>query len=178
MKITIITGSAHKNGTTAYLTDEFIRGAEETGHKIYRFDAGTASIHPCIACEACNTGHKGCVFNDDMEILNSQLLTSDVVVLVSPIYYYDINAQLKAVIDRFYANNAELQGNKKTVLMVACADNTMESVDGAVVSFERFASYMKWEVAGMVTANNSWTLEDLKKTEFPQKAYELGKSLR
>ena len=178
MKITVITGSAHKQGTTAYLADEFIRGAKEAGNEIYRFDAGLVNIHPCIACETCNTKHNGCVFKDDMETLNPHLIEADMVVLVSPIYYYDINAQLKAVIDRFYANNSELQGNKKTILMVACADDTMESVDGAVVSFKRFASYMNWNVAGMVTANNSWTLDDLKNTEYPEKAYELGKSIK
>lgn len=177
MKITVITGSAHKHGTTAYLADEFIRGAKEAEHDIYRFEAGNANIHPCIACETCNTKNTGCVFKDDMEILNPHLINADAIVLVSPIYYYDINAQLKAVIDRFYANNSKLQGNKKTALLVACADDTMESVDGAVVSFERFSTYMKWDVAGMVTANNSWTVEDLKNTEYPEKAYELGKNI-
>ena len=45
MKITIITGSAHKNGTTAYLTEQFIKGAEEAGHKIFRFDAAFKDVH-------------------------------------------------------------------------------------------------------------------------------------
>ena len=36
MKITVITGSPRKNGTSKYMADEFIRGAEENGHEIYK----------------------------------------------------------------------------------------------------------------------------------------------
>lgn len=39
MKIVVITGSHHKNGTSAHLAAAFIRGAEETGHEVCRFDA-------------------------------------------------------------------------------------------------------------------------------------------
>ena len=38
MNIVVITGSSHKNGTSALLADEFIRGAKEAGHSVYRFD--------------------------------------------------------------------------------------------------------------------------------------------
>lgn len=48
MKILMITGSAHKNGTTAMLASEFIKGAEEAGHEVYRFDAAFKNVHPCI----------------------------------------------------------------------------------------------------------------------------------
>ncbi len=106
MKITIITGSAHKNGTTAYLADQFCKGAIAAGHEIYRFYAAVQNIHPCIACEKCHNNNGGCVFKDDMELLNPHLLEADAIAFVSPIYYYDINAQLKAVIDRFYAKGS------------------------------------------------------------------------
>ncbi len=49
MKIAIITGSAHKNGTTAIMTEEFTKGATEAGHDIYRFDAGFKNI-PSMHC--------------------------------------------------------------------------------------------------------------------------------
>ena len=98
MKVLIITGSAHKNGTTAYLTEQFIKGAEETGHEIYRFDAAFKDIHPCIACEKCHDGTLGCVFKDDMQELNPHLIEADTIVLVSPIYYYGFSAQLKAAL--------------------------------------------------------------------------------
>ena len=69
MKIVVITGSHHKNGTSAHLAAAFIRGAEETGHEVCRFDAAFRQVHPCIACETCHNTNRGCVFADDMKTL-------------------------------------------------------------------------------------------------------------
>ena len=48
-----------------------------------------------------------------------KLLAADMVVLVSSLYYYGINAALKAVIDRFYNYNHELHGGKKAITLVS-----------------------------------------------------------
>ncbi len=176
MKIVIITGSAHKKGTTAYLTEQFIKGAAEAGHEVCRFDAAFKNVHPCIGCDKCHrTG--SCAFQDDMNELNPHLIEADAVVLVSPIYYYDINAQLKTVIDRFYANDEKLHGNKKAVLMLTMADTSMESAEGALASFKGMTNFLGWEIAGTVVGMNCWTLDMLLNTDYPQQAYELGKSL-
>ncbi len=177
MKILVITGSAHKSGTTAYMTEEFIKGASEAGHDIFRFDSAFKNVHPCIACEKCHTTENGCVFKDDMQEVNPELLGADVVVFVTPIYYYDMNAQIKAVIDRFYANDEALHGGKKAVLLTTMADDELTSAEGANVSFTNMSNFLEWEIAGIINAKASWTLEDLQKTEYPQQAYELGKSL-
>lgn len=177
MNITVITGSAHRNGTSALLADKFIEGAKEAGHEVFRFDAAFKNIHGCIGCDTCNKKGNGCVYKDDMEELNPHILEADVIVFASPIYYFNINAQVKSVIDRFYANNSALQGNKKTALLLSMADNTTESAEGPEIFFKHFADYMSWENLGVISATNSWTRADMEKTDFPQKAYELGKSL-
>ncbi len=177
MKVLIITGSAHKNGTTAYLTEQFIKGAEETGHEVFRFDAAYKDIHPCIACEKCHDGKLGCVFKDDMQELNPHLIEADAIALISPIYYYGFSAQLKAVIDRFYANDAVLHGNKKAVMMVTMADTSLKTANGAIQSFKGMTDYLEWDIAGTVIGVNCMTLDMLKNTNYPQQAYELGKSL-
>ena len=109
MKIIMMTGSAHKNGTSAYLAEQFMRGAKEAGHEVLRFDTAFMDIHPCIGCDHCRRKDGVCVYQDDMNQINPVLKEADAVVFVSPIYYYDINAQLKTAIDRFYANNAQIQ---------------------------------------------------------------------
>lgn len=53
MKMVVITGSAHKNGTSACLTDNFIKGAEEAGYEVSRFDAAFKKVHPCLGCDHC-----------------------------------------------------------------------------------------------------------------------------
>ena len=176
MKIVVITGSAHKNGTSARLAEQFIRGAEEAGHEIYRFDAAFKNIHPCMACEKCHNTDTGCAFKDDMEALNPELLAADAIVFVTPIYYYSMNAQIRTVIDRFYANDAALHGNKKTALMVTMADDSAKTADGAVTSFKIMAEFLKWEIVGMVIGVNCVDVTAMEKTDYPEQAYKLGKN--
>ena len=177
MKIVILSGSAHKNGTTAALAGQFQKGAEEAGHEIYRFDAAFKNVHPCIGCDKCRrTGT--CAFEaDDMKELNPHLLAADMVVFVSPIYYFDLNAQLKAVIDRFYANDDALHGGKKAVLITAMADTDPETAEGANACITNTAKYLCWEIAGILNIGGCSTAEDLTEDDL-KRAYRLGNELK
>ena len=176
MKIVIITGSAHRRGTTATLTDQFQRGAESAGHKVFRFDAAFKEVHPCIGCDKCKRTCECTFAADDMKELNPHLLEADVVVFASPIYYFDINAQLKSVIDRFYANNDALMGKKKAVFLTAMADTDAKTASGANASFDLTASYLGWETVGKLNVGGCSTAEDLREEDL-NAAYELGKNL-
>ena len=58
----------------------------------------------CIGCVSC--GYDGpCVQKDDMEQIKQDILSADMVVFVTPLYYYGMSAQLKILIDRFCAFN-------------------------------------------------------------------------
>lgn len=104
MKILVLTGSPRKNGNSKTLADNFIKGATEAGHEIVRFDAAQKDVHPCIACNSC--GMNGpCVFKDDFEFVRKHIADADMVVFATPMYYFGFSAQLKTVIDRFYAIN-------------------------------------------------------------------------
>ena len=65
MKITVITGSPRKNGGSTLLAEEFIKGAKESGHEVYRFDSSFKNVHFCIGCNKCGMGDKPCIFKDD-----------------------------------------------------------------------------------------------------------------
>ena len=82
MYIVMITGSPHRHGTSALLADEFIRGATESGHTIFRFDAAFECVHPCIGCDTCRRGKKPCVFQDGMNYLYLELKKADMIVFV------------------------------------------------------------------------------------------------
>ncbi len=178
MKLVVITGSPHKHGTSAMLADQFIRGATESGHTVYRFDAAFKDVHPCIACEKCHNTDTGCVFKDSIEELNPELLSSDGIIFISPIYYYMLSAQIKTVIDRFYANGDKLHDNKKTALILTFADDSIESADGPVLSFKNMAKYLEWEIVGTITAKECATVDDLIKTNYPKEAYTLGENFQ
>lgn len=177
MKVTIITGSAHRHGTTAKLAEAFQRGVEEAGHDVFRFDAAFKQVHPCIGCDVCrSTGT--CAFDaDDMKELNPHLLEADAVVFVSPIYYFTLNAQIKAAIDRFYANDDALMDGKKAVLITAMADTDISAASGANATFREMTKYLKWENAGVFNALGASVPDDLQESDLAA-AHALGRDLR
>lgn len=64
MKVTVITGSPHKKGTSALLADKFIEGAKESGHEVLRFDAAFEEVKPCLACDYCASHDGECIRKD------------------------------------------------------------------------------------------------------------------
>ena len=148
MKILVLEGSPHKNGSSNLLADNFIKGAKESGHEVQVYDAAHAKIGPCMGCNACGM-NGACVQKDDMSEVEKLILNSDMIVFVSPIYYFGISAQLKTLIDRFYSFNTPLMG----------------------------CSYLGFENKGMILGGGCGTPSMTQGTKYPQAAYELGKSL-
>lgn len=176
MKILVLTGSPRKNGNSNFLVDNFIKGATEKGHKIFRFDSAFKKVHPCIACNKC--GMNGdCVFNDDFNYVKENLVDSDMVVFATPMYYFGISAQLKAVIDRFYAINGKIHIPKKTALIVTYADTALKEVEPIKSYYEILINYLGWRSIGEIVASGVWTQGSVKNTKYPKMAYELGKNL-
>ena len=178
MKVLILTGSPHIKGTTACLADAFESGAKEAGHEVNRFDVAVMDIHPCLGCDYCIDNDTACVYQDGMEKLRAPILEADLIVFVTPTYYFGICSQLKKVIDRFHAiNDSLLAANKKACLLAACADDELWSIEALEQNYLAICRYLGWENAGEVLALKVDTREDVIKTEYPQMAKELGASL-
>lgn len=176
MKILVLTGSPRKNGNSATLADNFIKGAEEAGHTVVRFDAAFKKVHPCIACNKC--GMDGpCIFKDDFEFVRENIVDADAVVFATPMYYFGISAQLKAVIDRFYAINGKIHRPKKAVLLMTYANSAASEAEPIKKHYEVLLNYLGWQDAGQVIASGVWPVAAIKNTDYPQKAYELGKRI-
>ena len=173
MKITVITGSPHKDGTSALLADRFIDGAKTAGHEVFRFNAAFEKVSPCIGCDRC--GMNGpCVYTDAMTKLNPELLVSDLVAFVTPLYYYGMSTQIKTVIDRFYANNSRLHVSKKAILMATAYNSSDWTFNALVEHYKTLVRYMGWENAGMVLAAGCGVRSDIERSDFPNQAYKLG----
>ena len=178
MKVTVITGSAHKKGTSALLADKFIEGAKEAGHEVFRFDAAFENVKPCLGCEYCSSHNSECVHKDSMNTLGDKLIETDLVVFVTPLYYYTMSAQIKAVIDRFHAKNAKITGNKKAMLFATSYGTDDWTMEGLEKTYEGTLRFMNWEDAGKLFATGCPVREMLEQTDFPNQAYELGKYIQ
>lgn len=175
MKILVLTGSPRKGGNSSTLADNFIKGAEENGHKVVRFDAAFKNVHPCIGCNKC--GMNGdCIFKDDFEFVRRHIIDADVVVFATPMYYFGISAQLKAVIDRFYAINGKIHQPKKAVLLMTYANTSPAEAEPIKKHYEVLLNYLGWQDAGQVIASGVWPAGAVNNTDYPRQAYELGKN--
>ncbi|MDO5113892.1 MAG: flavodoxin family protein [Planctomycetia bacterium] len=176
MKVLIITGSPRKNGNSNVLAERFAQGAKEAGHEVVRFDAAMKKVHPCMACERCASEGK-CAFEDDFEFVRKHILDADGVVFATPMYYFGISAQLKAVIDRFYAINEAIRVPKKAVLLMTYADDSPRTESAIRTHYEVMLEYLGWTDAGQIVAPGVWPVGAIAATPFPQRAYELGQSI-
>lgn len=178
MKITVITGSPRKNGTSNYMADEFIRGAKENGHDVYRFDSAKANVNNCLGCNACSMGVRPCIHKDDFVELREHLLESDVIVFVTPLYYFGMTSSIKKVIDRFYSIDPQLKAKHNKAILISVQHAPMVEVVNALnCHYQAIVSWLKFENAGIINAIGIESVAQLKETDYPKQAYELGKSL-
>ena len=104
-KILIALGSPRKNGNTACLANLVAEGARSVGAEVEIIDVGRLSnlANGCASCYGCQSGKFRCVLKDETAALINRIPEFDVVVLATPIYFFDVSAQLKRFTDRFMA---------------------------------------------------------------------------
>lgn len=177
MKIVVLTGSPRRNGNTNYLADRFIAGAQEKGHEVFRFDCAAHKVNGCMACNRC--GMDGdCVLKDDFSIVRPHLIEADMVVFVTPMYYFGFSAQIKSVIDRFYAINGRIKGApKKTAFLMAYANTGEKDAEAMRVHYQILVDYLGWTDMGSVIAPGVWTAGTIRNTKYGDEAYRLGRNL-
>ena len=178
MKIVVINSSPHSDtqSTSRYLAQRFVEGAKSKGHEIFIFDAANEKTHPCKGCNHC--GMDGdCIFNDAIQTkLMPQMLAADLLVLVTPLYYFGMSAQLKIIVDRFYSRTTRLSGKKSIIMATAwnSADWTMEALQN---HYETLVRYMNWQDIGQIWATGCGYRSAVENSEFGEAAYKIGASL-
>ena len=177
MKIVILRSSPHLHGTSNTLVDEFKKGAIEAHHEIVDIDLARSNLHPCLACDRCFSLNK-CVQNDDGNYIINQLLNSDMIVMASPIYYYNVSAQLKTLIDRFYARSDELSSKHlKFIAILTSWDADEEVMHPVKIYFDKLCKYMHFEDVGRIYGKGCGNVKMIDK-HYYQEAYNLGKDLK
>ena len=179
MRILIVTSSPHKKGTSSsnLLAEHFAKGAAEAGHGVRTFDAGHANLHPCMGCNHCGMAGP-CVHKDDMATARAAILACDLLVFVTPLYYFGMSAQLKTLIDRFYAFNGELTAKRlKTALIAAAWDGDERAMGDLAAHYKTLCRYLNFRDMGMILGAGCGTPAMTAASAYPARAFELGKSL-
>jgi multimeric flavodoxin WrbA len=99
MKITAFNGSPRIDGNTDILLKETLKPISGAGHEIKLFKLNFMNIKPCQDCGGCDkTGI--CIIKDDMEEIYAAIREADRIILASPIFFFGLSAQAKAMVDR------------------------------------------------------------------------------
>ena len=102
MKVLGIMGSPRRQSNTEILLDKALEGAGEAGAEVEKVLVSKLKIAPCLEIYACFKDGN-CAIKDDMQSLYRKLLEADHIILASPIFFYGVTSQAKAVIDRCQA---------------------------------------------------------------------------
>lgn len=177
MNILVLEGSPNRHGSSNLLADEFIRGAREAGHTVSVIDAAHADLHPCTGCVRC--GYEGpCVQKDDMETFRGQILRAEMLVFVTPLYYYGMSAQLKTLVDRFCAINSSItRRHMKSALLSAAWNADDWTFEALAAHYRTLVRYLDLDDQGMVLGAGCGTPAMTARSRYPKQAYALGRQL-
>ena len=141
-KVLILSGSPRKGGNSDLLCGEFARGAQENGNEVEIIRVAAKKIAPCSGCYYCRAHNGECAHKDDMAEVLQKMIDADVIVMASPVYFYSIDAQLKAVIDRTVARWLEVK-NKDFYYIVTMADEDVCSADTTLACLRGYAACVR-----------------------------------
>ena len=113
-----------------------------------------------------------------MAAILEKILAADVLVLATPLYYYGMSAQLKAVIDRFCSENSAITARRLRSVLLAVAWNADSwTFDALEAHYDTLVRYLDLRDCGRVLGHGCGTPSMTRATDAPQRAFELGRSL-
>ncbi len=176
-KVLILSGSPRKGGNSDLLCDEFLRGALEAGNYAEKIRVAAKKVAPCSACYYCRDHAGECVHKDDMAEIMEKIIDADVLVLSSPVYFYSIDAQLKAVIDRTVARWLEVK-NKDFYYIATMADEAHSSADTTLACFRGYADCVEGaSEKGVIIGGGVYEPGKIKGKPEMEQAYLMGKNV-
>lgn len=174
-KVLVISASPRRGGNTDLLCDEFVKGAQEAGgtvEKIFLDDYKIDFFHERHATAPDSVLTEG----DQAPLLVQKMAEADIIVLSSPVYYMNIDGQLKTLMDRCYRNKG-LAG-KEFYYITACADNDEATAETAIYAFRGFVVCLPDPTErGSVKAIGMGRKGAVADSQYLKEAYELGKTI-
>lgn len=180
-KIVILNGSPRRNGNTSALVKAFTQGAESAGNTVTEFFLDSMEIH---GCRGCFGGHSSqecpCVQKDDMSQIYPAVKESDVVVLATPLYYWNMSGQIRTAIDRLFAleegDGNLLRGHERASALLMAAEGN--GFDDVLLYYNHLVEHLRWKNLGHVLAGGNRDIGDIEGKPELKKAFELGASIR
>jgi multimeric flavodoxin WrbA len=178
--VLIVAASPRKNSNSTTLALKAAEGVESAGGEAEVVRIGNMKISPCNACDLCRTeSGKGCVILDDMQPLYQKIRDAQGIIFATPIYWFNVSAQLKLFIDRTYGmsegKNYGLTGKNVGVILTYEDDDVFVSgAVNALRSFQDIFAYVRANPVGAVYGTVGKTCDVQNNSKLFGKAYDLG----
>jgi len=145
LRVLGIMGSPRIKGNTDLLMDEALRGARSQGADVEKLVVDKLNIAPCKEYYGC-LRDGNCVIRDDMDVIYPKLLSADVVIIGSPMFFYALSAQVKALMDRCQAlwarkyvlKQSPSDSNRKGAFIGVGATRGEKLFDGSILTVRYF----------------------------------------
>lgn len=179
-KIVILNGSPRKNGNTSALVKAFTEGAESAGNTVTEFFLDRMNINGCKGCFGGRSSKEcPCVQKDDMSKIYPAVKECEVVVLATPLYYWNMSGQIRTI-DRLFAleegDGNLLRGNGRSCALLMAAEG--RGFDDVLLYYDHLMEHLRWENLGHVLAGGNGDIGDIDGKPEIQEAFELGKSIK
>lgn len=172
--VLILSTSPRKGGNSDTLAEEFAHGAREAGHQVEKIELYNKAIGFCRGCLACQKTRR-CVIHDDADMIAQKMLTADVLVFATPIYFYEMCGQMKTLLDRSNPLYPADYAFREVYLLAAAADGELSAMDGAVKGLEGWlACFEKAKLAGTVFGGGADAVGTIQGNPALREAYEMG----
>ena len=183
MKVLGIMGSPRIKGNTDLLLEEALKGAKSQGAEVEKIVVDKLKISPCKEYLGCFKDGN-CVIRDDMDDIYPKLLGADVVIIASPMFFYGVSSQAKALIDRCQALWARKHilkqslpnGGRKGAFIAVGATKGKRLFEGAILTVKYFFEAIGVEYADELLIRGVDARGEIKEHPIAlSDAFELGK---
>jgi multimeric flavodoxin WrbA len=182
-RVLVLAASPRKDGNSTILASKAAEGVKAAGGEADVTPIGHLKIAPCNACNSCITKPEaGCVIKDDMQPLYQRIRNAQGIIFATPVYWFNMSAQMKLFIDRAYAIQDKgywAFTGKDVGVILTYGDEDVFASGGinALRSFQDICAYVKANLVGVVYGSADKAGDVQTNGKLLQKAYDLGKKL-
>ena len=177
-RIVVLIGSMRENGNTHTLAKSFIDGAR-LNNEVEVISVSKYKVNPCLGCNSCYTSEGNrCIQRDDMQIIYEKIAQADILVIASPVYFYGLSAELKAIIDRLHTPIRKTFRVKKMALLLVAATDIPHLFDPIIMQYNMSLSFFHLESLGIIAVGGVKDIGDIEDNEALAQAFKLGESIK
>lgn len=167
MSLLVITSSPHATSPSTTLAKQLIKGAQTAGLTVNHYDIGATPIAPLTPTVLTPTTE-----SPRLHEIMAAMVAADTVAFATPMHYYGMIAQLKALIDHMSEWETALHQDKQAILITT---GHSDNFDALKAEFKALLGHFGWRFAGQVLASRTVDPDHL--SFYPEQAFQLGKSL-